>query len=483
MVLNFISVLTLLACLSLPFLSARSAFMLVSAFSFSGTYALSFEGGLNILPGAVLAALLCLWLALKAISAGTLGRIPRFPGAAYLIPFLLYAVIVTVGAPMAFGGKILVVRPNLVSEGVHQAVPLGFSVSNIAQLTYLVLDAMLLIGAAALARRPDFKMSSVISFHFRLAVIMACAVALETILGISGLPIDIFSWIMGPEFGEIRLDRYYLQDLFGFPIRRAQAVFGEPSVFTAYMIGIFGAALFYVRTKPTPRAIFRVLITCAALLASLSTTGIAGMVLIAVLVAFAPGSGNVDSRTVRRRHWIFIVALASLIIGVGVAVFSSGAVSDYLFGKLTDTEGYEEGNYSSGAERLFWDITATRAIWNSLGVGVGAGATRASSFVLNIGAAFGVAGLILLAALLRHLWRAFYHRLSLIDDVDVRAASVMCLGWFVGFAISIPDGFIFFYIWILLGFILMRTSPKLAVGFRRKPVESAGAIKQSGNTP
>lgn len=456
MIPSFTGVFTLLACLALPLLRLREALMLVASASFLGTYAIGSDDGVHVLPGPLLAVCYCAWLAVRLLFKG-LWQVPPFPGKRLFVPFLAYAALITIAAPILFGGRILVIQPGQVSEGIRQATPLQWSSSSVAQLAYLVFDAVLLCAAVRAMQRPGLRIGWPVRVFLVLATAFAVGVGLEAVLAFAGWPVDLFGFVMGPEFGEFRDDRYALGDVLGLPIRRAQAVFGEPSFYSVFMTGAAGAALVLARARPSRATVGRVALVSVALLLSLSTTAVVAFALtmvMAVLVpidakpaaAGAPGSG--------RRRTLFLVGFALLAVVLVVALLQSDTIFNYLFGKLTDTEGYEDGNYSSGAERLFWDVTAAVAMLDSYGVGIGAGATRASSFLLNTGASYGLPGLLLLGVCVGLLLRALYRRAPFPEDANVRAAIVMWLGWFIALAFSVPDGFSLFYIWIQLGFVL-----------------------------
>lgn len=460
---NWMSVFTLLACLALPWLRPRAALMLIAVGSFFGSYAIAFEDGLKILPGPILAAFYCFWLGLAAMW-GRRWKVLPFPGSQALRLFIVYAVLLTAIAPLLFGSRISVIRPGAIADGIREALPLQFTSSSIAQLAYLVFNVILLSAAVHASRRPGARIGWSLNLHLKIAVIFASAVAIETVLGTVGLPLDFFSWVMGDTFTELRPDRYALGDIFGLPIRRAQAVFGEPSFFSVYMTGLFGAALIQARGKSSFSNVLRLMLIAFGLLVSFSTTAVLGLIGVGVLASFVPmdtePKSGAQARTLRNRRRKFLIILVVAAIGVITALATSESLFEYLFGKLTDISGYDDGNNSSGAERLFWDLIAGQALVDSFGLGVGAGGTRASSFILNFGASFGVPGLLLLVALVLLLMRTLYRRAPLPQDRDLRAALIMWIGWFIGLSLSVPDGLSFFYIWIELGFILALIVPQ-----------------------
>jgi O-Antigen ligase len=458
MIFNFCSIIGLLACLALPLLRPISALSLISFSSFLGTYAFGVDQGVMVQPGPVVAAAYCLWLGIQRLFGAPVDALPILTRRILWI-FILYAVVVTVGAPYIFGSAIAVVRPGRVSEGITVAVPLELTSSSGAQLVYLLISVILVGKAIQVARQDGFRIGTIIRIQEAFAVVFASAVILEAILNIFGLQVDFFNSLMGDTLFDPRNDRYPLTDVIGLPIRRAQAIFLEPSFFSAYILGSWGAALVRVMTDPRMKRILMLLLVSTALALTFSTTAAVGAIVVAGVAVFAPfrefdESSIKQASRARVRRWITIALLVVVAILLVVALLSSDTLFDYLFGKLTDTEGFEQGNVSSGAERFYWNAVALQAFLDSYGLGIGAGATRASSFFLNIAASYGILGVGLLVWIMYFLIRYPYREAGISVGGDLRAAIVMFLGWMVGFFISVPDGMSLFYAWIQLGFIL-----------------------------
>jgi hypothetical protein len=434
----------------------------VSFASFLGTSFISDASAFNVSPGAVLSIFFIASLLLLFIFHGKV-VIPKLTIGGCIIFFSLYCFLISIFAPSLFGGSVRVIKPGAVDEGIRFAVPLAWSFSALAQNFYFAVVLLLILVAAYVAVSRTASLSSMVNFHLAVSFTVASLAILEIIFAISGNKVQIFNYLMGRDFITPREDRYALDQVLGLPFSRAQGIFGEPSYFSAYMTGVFGCLLFMVRVTPGYKNILALLIVSLGLLASLSTTSILGMGLIFLLVIFSPVDcdQSVDSveamEAITRKSvagkvgWvIFLAFIVSLII----SVLASDQLYNYIFGKLSDTDGYLEGNYSSGAERLYWDSVAFQAFLDSYGLGIGAGATRPNSFLLTVLSSFGVPGLIVYAGLLFFLLRIVYGKAPRPLQFEQKQLAFLSIGWFCSMMISVPDGLSFFYLWVPVGMLI-----------------------------
>ncbi|MEQ9916364.1 hypothetical protein ABRQ01_06810 [Pectobacterium aroidearum] len=457
MIINISTIFCIIAILAFPIMRPLTALMVVALSSFLGTYAFGFEDGVRILPGPVVAIAYCIWLGMQTL-LGMKWRIHK-SGLMWLWFLMVYATIVTVLAPIVFGGSISVIRPGLIEQEVRWTVPLAFTSSTLAQIVYLWLSFILLLKAITEAKKERFELSKTFKFHYLFAVIISIGILIETVLGSIGAKVDIYAWLMGDSFLSLRSDRYALSSIFGLDIHRAQAVFGEPSFFSSYMIGIWGGLIVSARNSPSLGKIYGLGLILVSTLLGFSTTGAIGIALVGLMALLVPlpengssrSSNSSLSRVIRKLFIIGIVVLSAMLFTV---LLSDDSIFNYLFGKLSDTEGYESGNYSSGAERQYWNIVALRAVFDSYGIGIGAGGTRASSFFINFVAAYGIPGAVIMLFGTIHLMRLLYKKSGYADNSDVKVSIMIFIGWMVGFFASVPDGMSFFYIWIHLGFVI-----------------------------
>lgn len=434
----------------------------VSFASFLGTSFISDGFAFNVSPGAILSVFFVASLVLLSIFHGKV-VIPKLTVGGCILIFSLYCFFISVLAPSIFGDSVKVIKPGAVDEGIRFAVPFAWSFSALAQNFYFAIVLLLILVSAYVSVSRSESLASMVNFHIAVAVTIAALAIVEILFAISGHKVEIFNYLMGSDFMTPREDRYALDQVLGLPFSRAQGIFGEPSYFSAYMTGIFGCLLFMVRAKPGCKNILALLTVSLGLLASLSTTSIVGMALVFVLVIFSPvhrnpGANPVDTgeavsnkSVVGKIGWVvFLVFIISLVL----FVLASDDLYNYIFGKLSDTDGYLEGNYSSGAERLYWDSVAFQAFMDSYGLGIGAGATRPNSFLLTVLSSFGVPGLIVYSSLLIFLLRIMYGKAPRPLQFEQKQLAFLSFGWFCSMMISVPDGLSFFYLWVPVGMLI-----------------------------
>ncbi|MFQ1917379.1 hypothetical protein ACK35P_08185 [Aeromonas veronii] len=448
---NYITILTLFCCLVIVFSGFSTKLLCLSFASLFGTYVVG-GGALNVLPGPLVCAflvggiLISIMLRLKI-------NIKKIPYGNVIICFLVYAIIVTLVMPNLFSNAIQVIRPGYIAEdGIRGTNSLSWTTSNIAQITYFVFDILIVYSLVSYRMiNGNAIQSRVISFNIVIAFTLSVLVMIEFSLCMSGLNVDLFGWFMGDGFLDPRPDRYALVNALGLPIRRAQAIMGEPSFYSTYMAGIYAVLLYQLRVKPSVRCGIFFILVLSSLILAFSTTAIFSVFVISVGVLCAPTGFALAKQNSKWANKFFLLLIGLILLCLILyAIFSSEVIFDYIFGKLSNTDGYEEGNYSSGAERLYWDITALGALINSYGIGIGAGSTRASSFFINFIAAFGVVGLVIFLMVGYKFIASVYSAKSSIDYMT-RSSRILCLGWLVGFIISVPDAFSFFYFWIGIG--------------------------------
>lgn len=426
--------------------------------SLFGTYVVG-GGIVNVLPGPIV----CLFFIGGVIVSHLVRlrfRVLKIPYGGVFLCFLIYSVLVTLIIPELFSGEIQVIKPGYIAEdGVRGTNPLSLSVSNLAQITYVIFDFFIIyLLITYRLKNGNAIQGRVISFNVLVASMLSALVIIEFSFCMVGFNADLFSWFMGSGFMDPRPDRYALANALGLPIRRAQAIMGEPSFYSTYMAGVYGMVLYQLRIKPSAQFVVYLLLILSSLILAFSTTAIFSVFVISIAVFFIPTGSSVTKQSNRFVNKILVFLLGLILLcSIMYAVFSSEVVFDYIFGKLTNTDGYEEGNYSSGAERLYWDVTALGALANSYGLGVGAGSTRASSFLLNFMAAFGGVGLVAFLALGYKFLKSIFSD-QYTNDYMTKLSRILCLGWFIGFLISVPDAFSFFYVWIGIGIAMPLTT-------------------------
>lgn len=435
-------------------LSARphNALIFVAFASFLGSYISNESLGRPLLPGPVVALAFVTRHWLLFFSKKTPSNLV-FPGRYWLAAIFIYASFITITIPYIFAGSIDVVRPGLIAEEIRYAVPLEFSISNIAQLVYLFLAISLVYSAANESKKNSNFTKLFTEKIIQIAFFIGVLVLVDAVLNFVSGSFDLFGLLMGDGFGEFRPDRYALSGVFGLPLRRAQGIFGEPSFFSTYMLGALAASFIFARNSKLIKDKIKFLIILISLALSFSTTAYVGAGLVLIILALSPIEKN-DGRKKGKGQLISAVAVIGFIGILSALILSSQELSSYIFEKLSDTDGYDSGNFSSGAERLYWDLTALHAFLNSFGLGVGMGSTRASSAFINILASLGIFGIALFSSLILSALKTIFFIENQPHATNRQALASTIFGWAIAFSISVPDINSFFYFAIGTGVFL-----------------------------
>lgn len=442
---------TFLCCWFVVTARTQTALYAVAFASFIGTYVINQELGRPLLPGPLVALLAVLRFLLYS-ATNNQQILVNYTGRKWLFLLFAYVLCTTFIVPTLFHGSIEVIRPGLIVEDFRFAVPLELSISNMGQMIYFALDVALISISARVAWNDSKFLEKFTKKLVQFAYIIGVLIVVDALLNVFMGSVDVFGYLMGNTLGEFRPDRYALSGVVGLPLRRAQGVFGEPSFFSAFAVGALGASFVFLRNSGGfgNKLTFTVILVSLAL--TFSTTAYVGAAIVLLTVALTPVQGYGE-----RRLGTLVIAFGFIVILIGggaLWLLSVQDLSSYIFEKLSDTEGFERGNFSSGAERLYWDMTAIKALVDSFGLGVGVGSTRASSAFINVAASFGLFGAIIFISLVFFVLRTMFMRRELSNSCGIHAGSVIIFGWLVAFSISVPDITSFFYFHIALGALL-----------------------------
>lgn len=279
--------------------------------------------------------------------------------------FLGWATIITGAAPWLFAGIRVLVSRGGVDHQVADPGYLGYSISNVAQLGYL-----LLAGCAAL-------------YLVRVrGAVLAAGVALLVGTGLTGLRavIETF-WINGtaPLFDTLPNVAY------AWSGDRLRGVFAEPSELAAFSLP--AAGFFVVAALRSPGRMKFVwsaacALACWNLLQASSGTAVAasavfiglGLVALAVRYVVRGGVGT---------PWLVIGVLTAAVVALVAGDRLLAPIEELVLDKV-DSQSYDT---RTGADAFSWGVVA-----ETLGMGAGLGSNRPSSFGMSLLSTVGVPG-------------------------------------------------------------------------------------------
>ncbi|MEZ2218593.1 hypothetical protein [Rhizobium sp. RCC_161_2] len=418
---GIVAILCGLLCL---FLGNGATIVALAVMAVLGSAAAMFVGAANIQPGHVLLGFLVLGVITRERTAGAFVHALRLGE-----PGFWFALLVVYGVMSAY------FAPRLLT-GVTQIVPLGTTVfgdtrstvplvpvsSNFTQSVYMI--GNLICFAMTVAVASNYR-----GFYAVLAGLLAYSVA-NTAFAL----LDIVTYSTGSQgvLAFIRNAQYTLHtddQIAG--VKRIVGSFTEASSFARSTLGVFAftGTLWLCGRRPYISGSIAA-ISLVLVVMSTSSTGLVGapvMLLILFVTALSVSGRTNTSRTATAA--IVFVPLVSLAVVLSVAIDPD--MSKLIYNYI-DIVALGKSTSDSGIERNSWNMAAIQNIFDSLGLGVGLGTVRTSSFLLALLANVGIPGTIFyLAFAFGALIKKRGVQGSFITDARL-AARNGCLGLLVG---------------------------------------------------
>jgi len=430
-----------LLCLLLGHRAVFTALVIATLF---GAAAAVLIGPANIQPAHLLLGFVAASMIMHSReSSDAIGAL-RFPEPGFwLLCLVLYGVVSAVLAPRLLGGNIPIIplgTSDYASTG--STVPLGPVSSNFTQSVYLVADLICFAFAAAIAATPA-------GFETISRALLLCAAA-NIVLAF----LDIGTYATGTSWllDFMRNAQYALHfddEVTG--MKRIVGSFTEASSFARSTLGLtaFTGTLWVCGRSPALTGPLAA-ISLALVVLSTSSTGLAGAPLV-LLIVYVTGAMRNGFQLRNPYRSAAVVCLPLLAIATVLAVLLDDAASQTIHNYF-DVLIFEKSTSASGIERGSWNTFALQNFFDSYGIGVGLGTSRASSFPLALLSNVGVAGTLFY---LLFIGTAFLGRRGwpTSGPSDVRlAARNACLGLIIGdtFAAPTVEQGLLFYILVAM---------------------------------
>jgi hypothetical protein len=287
-------------------------------------------------------------------------------------------------AVIFFEGRVTVGSPTL---ELDQAGPYAFRRENIAQLTYLLIDIMVVYCLAHQAGRMRLGVfakaseAGLVTAGFLSAGVCFWQMA-QFYLSVP-FPFDFFHSNVGyiPAYGQM---------IAGVP--RISGPFPEPSSLGYVFGGLIQFAWQRHRFSPTPWS-FGLLLVCIATLAiSTSTTSYGALAFFLMILVKDLGFGrrSIASGLVKwRKRELALIFL--LLVGAGV-VGAYVSIEGRTLQDVLDIELFEKDRSSSFDQRIGADLIAWNIVKQTMGIGIGLGSHRPNSLVMTLLSNVGLLG-------------------------------------------------------------------------------------------
>ena len=326
-----------------------------------------------------------------------------FPGAGFLLLFVCVAVTTAFVCPVLFAG-LPVYSPTIsMDEGLRYQVPLALGFSNIVQSCFLVLNALVVIGASQ--EKETGRVDRFFDFTFYFLV---CVLFVQFSCQLLGVPFPYSLLQNNPG--------YSMATIAGGDVSaRLAGTFTEPSGAGLALTIFFGAYFhqYYCRS----RSLGKLVLAVVALGITRSSSSIIAVVIIAAFVIV----GNPPFRFpwyIRPRRLLKVIVMSLVPIAV---IFSSLRI---VFSAQTTEKTGSESFISRVSADLYAIHVASVTHW----LGAGLGSNRPSSLIASLLSSVGVPGTILLAGILICLAKPIDPRKLWVRWAMIAAVVDMCFG-------------------------------------------------------
>ena len=304
-----------------------------------------------------------------------------------VLALLVYAVVGALLFPRLFAGETSVFVASRTGQGVFETALAPVSL-NISQSGYFVLSGLTFFAVCLEMRRnPDV---SNIRRGLFLFFSLAAAMGLIDLMGkLAGL---------GDVLAPIRSAAYsMLTDVSQAGFWRIAGAYSEASSFGGTCLAGLAFSYTYWRRSRSKPAFVLGLLMFVLLLLSTSSTAYVGLAILAVPAAVGLVRSMLRGRLLAGEMILLALMAAFAVLCLSLFVFDPGLFQP--IHHLYEVSIVDKLNSSSGHERTYWNVKSIQSFFDTSGMGVGLGSSRASSWVIAVLSQFGVFGTALVAVL------------------------------------------------------------------------------------
>ncbi|TWI22598.1 hypothetical protein [Mesorhizobium tianshanense] len=335
-------------------------------------------------------------------------------GAAWIVCALM--IYVSIGAllfPRLFAGQTSAFVSSRTGKGVYEAALAPVS-ANISQAGYFVLGGLTFLAVCLLLQRSGTLAN--IRRGFFLWFTLHVSMGILDLLGkVSGAG-DILAPIRSANYA-------MLTQVVEAGFWRIAGAFSEASAFGGASLAGLAFTYTYWRKTGSKFALGLGATLFVLLLLSTSSTAYVGLAIVSVPVVFSIVKSLASSR-LRSGEALLIGLLPPLLLSAMAASLLYPHVFDPVL-QLVDSTVINKATSASGQERSYWNYKSLQSFFDTGGLGVGLGSSRASSWPIAVLSQLGLFGTAMMTALLAMLVRGLRGVRSRIDpEVDAIASSV-----------------------------------------------------------
>jgi hypothetical protein len=136
----------------------------------------------------------------------------------------------------------------------------------------------------------------------------------------------------------------------------------------------------------------------ALLLLSTSSTAYVGAAIISIPLFFSILKSSANGRISRQDIFLLSCGIATLVVVIAIYLYDEKVLEPIW--DLLNTMIFNKASSTSGQERAYWNVRSLDSFYDTGGLGIGLGSSRASSWVVAVISQLGVIGALIIAAML-----------------------------------------------------------------------------------
>lgn len=331
------------------------------------------------------------------------------PVAWIVLIFMIYVIGGSFILPRLFFGQTTAFVP-IKSELRIAEVPLSPVSGNVTQTLYFVLNVLAFFAVSILFSKENHA-KAIRNGVFLWATLLVATGFMDFIGKIVGA---------GDLLEPIRTASYsMLTDVEQAGFFRIAGPYAEASAFGAATVVTLAFMFTYWRaTRDTTALIISVLLLLLLLL-STSSTAYVGAAIISIPLFFSILKTSTSGRISRPDLFLLSCGIAVIVMVVAIELYDD-KILDPIW-DLFNTMILNKASSASGQERAYWNLRSIDSFFDTAGLGIGLGSSRASSWIVAVISQLGLIGSLLLAAMTYQIISKRWVRMSANGDEETQA--------------------------------------------------------------
>lgn len=364
--------------------------VLIGSLAFGATAAVSLPslGGSSPLIFTMLQIILICSVVLKRSFIRDLWSVmSQQPVAWIALIFMIYAIGGSIILPRLFFGQTTAFVPIKTELRIAE-VPLSPVSGNVTQTLYFVLNVLTFFAVAILFSKEN-QTKAIRNGFFLWATLLVATGFIDLIGKFIGA---------GDLLEPIRTASYsMLTDVEQAGFFRIAGPYAEASAFGAATVVTLAFMFTYWRATRDRIALIISMSLLLLLLLSTSSTAYVGAALIAMPLFFSILRTATTGRISRPDLFLLSCGIGAIVMVVAIELYDD-KILDPIW-DLFNTMIFNKASSASGQERAYWNLRSIDSFFDTAGLGIGLGSSRASSWIVAVISQLGLIGSLLLAAM------------------------------------------------------------------------------------